>query len=77
MPTATQIAVTQMTMNDARCQALFCSGLQPSEAPTADMTVARARPPLPPSRLAMAGRITGDDRGTLLPDHQHAFVGEH
>jgi len=38
---------------------------------------ARARPPRPPSRLAMAGRITGDDRGTLLPDHQHTFVGEH
>jgi len=37
MPTATQIAVTQMTMNDARCQALFCSGLEPSEVPTADM----------------------------------------
>ena len=42
MPTATQIAVTQMTMNDARCQALFCSGLQPSEAPTADMAVSCA-----------------------------------
>ncbi len=37
MPTAAQIAVTQMTMDDARCPALFCSGLQPSEAPTADM----------------------------------------
>ena len=37
MPTATQITVTQMTMNDAHCQALFCSGLQPSETPTADM----------------------------------------
>lgn len=37
MPTATQIAVTQTTVDDARCQALFCSGLQPSEASTADM----------------------------------------
>jgi hypothetical protein len=37
MPTATQIAVAQMTMNDARGQALFCSGLQLPEAPTADM----------------------------------------
>jgi len=37
MPTATQIALTQMTMNGARCQALFSSGLQPSDAPTADM----------------------------------------
>jgi hypothetical protein len=37
MPTATQIAWTQTTMNGARCQALFCSGLQPSDAPTAAM----------------------------------------
>lgn len=37
MPTATQIALTEMTMNGARCQALFCSGLQPSDAPTAGM----------------------------------------
>ena len=37
MPTATQIAPTQMTTNGARCQALFSSGLQPSDAPTADM----------------------------------------
>lgn len=37
MPTATLIAPTQMTMNGARCQALFSSGLQPSDTPTADM----------------------------------------
>ena len=37
MPTATLIALIQMTMNGARCQALFSSGLQPSDAPTADM----------------------------------------
>src|SRR6266576_1437173 len=37
MPTATLIALTQMTMNGARCQALFSSGLQPSDTPTADM----------------------------------------
>ena len=37
MPTATQITVTQLDMNGARCQALFSSGLQPSDAPTADM----------------------------------------
>ena len=37
MPTATQIAVTQLDMNGARCQALFSSGLQPSDTPTADM----------------------------------------
>jgi hypothetical protein len=37
MPAATLIALTQMTMNGARCQALFSSGLQPSDAPTADM----------------------------------------
>ena len=39
MPTATQIAPTQLDMNGARCQALFSSGLQPSDAPTADMVV--------------------------------------
>jgi hypothetical protein len=37
MPTATQIAVTQLDMNGARCKALFSSALQPSDAPTADM----------------------------------------
>ena len=37
MPTATQIAVTQLDMNGTRCQALFSSGLQPSDTPTADM----------------------------------------
>ena len=37
MPTATQIAVTQLDMNGARCQALFSSRLQPSDAPTTDM----------------------------------------
>ena len=37
MPTATQITVTQLDMNGARCQALFSSALQPSDAPTADM----------------------------------------
>ena len=41
MPTATQIAFTQLDSNGARCQALFCSGLQPSDAPTAG-TVATA-----------------------------------
>jgi hypothetical protein len=37
MPTAAQIALTQMTVNGARCQALFSSGLQPSDTPTAAM----------------------------------------
>jgi hypothetical protein len=37
MPDATQTAFTQKTMNGARCQALFSSALQPSDAPTADM----------------------------------------
>ena len=37
MLTATQITVTQLDMTGARCQALFSSGLQPSDAPTADM----------------------------------------
>jgi hypothetical protein len=37
MPTATQIALPELDMNGARCRALFSSGLQPSDAPTADM----------------------------------------
>ena len=37
MPTATQITVTQLDVNGVRCQALFSSGLQPSDTPTADM----------------------------------------
>ena len=37
MPTATQITVTPPDVNGARCQALFSSGLQPSDAPTPDM----------------------------------------
>ena len=37
MPTATQITVTPLDLTGVRCQALFCSGLQPSDAPTADM----------------------------------------
>ena len=37
MPNATQIALTQLDINGARGQALFSSGLQPSDAPTADM----------------------------------------
>ena len=35
MPAATQITVTQLDLTGVRCQALFCSGLQPSDAPTA------------------------------------------
>jgi hypothetical protein len=41
MPTATQITVTPLDVNGTRCQALFSSGLQPSDAPTAS-TVAIA-----------------------------------
>jgi hypothetical protein len=37
MPTATQISFTQLDLTGARCPALFCSGLQPSDAPTAGM----------------------------------------
>ena len=37
MPTATQITATQPDVNGVRCQTLFSSGLQPSDAPTADM----------------------------------------
>ena len=41
MPTTTQLAVTTLNVNDARCLALFASGLQPSDAPTAE-TVTQA-----------------------------------
>ena len=37
MPTVTQITVTWLDLAGARCAALFCSGLQPSDAPTAGM----------------------------------------
>jgi hypothetical protein len=40
MPTATQVTVIQLDMDGARRQALFCSGLQPSDVPTADMVAA-------------------------------------
>jgi hypothetical protein len=38
MPTTTQLAMTGLT--EARCEALFASGLQPSDAPTAGMVAA-------------------------------------
>ena len=38
MPTTTQLAMTGL--NEARCEALFASGLQPSDAPTSDMVAA-------------------------------------
>ena len=37
MPTAIQITFTQPDLNGARCQALFSSALQPSDAPTPGM----------------------------------------
>jgi hypothetical protein len=37
MPVVTQLAMTLLHLNDARCEALFASGLQPSDAPTAEM----------------------------------------
>ena len=40
MPTATQITVTQPDLTGARCPALFCSELQPSDVPTAEMVAA-------------------------------------
>jgi hypothetical protein len=36
MPTTTQLTVTRLNVDDARCLALFASGLQPSDAPTAE-----------------------------------------
>ena len=41
MPTTTQLAMTRLSVSDARCLGLFASGLQPSDAPTAE-TVAQA-----------------------------------
>jgi len=41
MTTTTQLAVTRLNVNEARYLALFASGLQPSDAPTAE-TVAQA-----------------------------------
>ena len=38
MPTTTQLAMTGLT--EARCEALFASGLQPSDAPNAGMVAA-------------------------------------
>jgi hypothetical protein len=35
--TTAQFAATRLNLNEARCEALFASGLQPSDAPTADM----------------------------------------
>ena len=40
MFTAPQVTVTRLDMAGARCPALFCSGLQPSDAPTAGMVAA-------------------------------------
>ena len=37
--TTAQLAATRLNLNEARCEALFASGLQPSDAPTADMVV--------------------------------------
>ena len=41
MPTTTQLVVTGLNVSNVRCLALFASGLQPSDAPTAE-TVAQA-----------------------------------
>jgi len=37
MPTAPHLAFTQLDLTGACCPALFCSGLQPSDAPDAGM----------------------------------------
>ena len=37
MSTSAQLTTTRQTVNDAWCEALFASGLQPSDAPTAGM----------------------------------------
>jgi hypothetical protein len=37
MSATTQLAMTQLNVTGVRCEALFASTLQPSDAPTADM----------------------------------------
>jgi hypothetical protein len=37
MPATTQLAMTQLSVTDPRCEALFASTLQPSDAPTVGM----------------------------------------
>jgi len=37
MSITTQLFVIRLNVNDTRCEALFASGLQPSDSPTADM----------------------------------------
>jgi hypothetical protein len=41
MPAMTQLAVTRVDGNGARCEALFASGLQPADAPD-DETITEA-----------------------------------
>ena len=41
MPAMTQLAVTRVNGNGARCEALFASGLQPADAPD-DETITEA-----------------------------------
>jgi len=43
MPTTTQAALTRPGVNDARCEALFASVLQPSDAPTTEMVAEAIR----------------------------------
>jgi hypothetical protein len=40
MSTSAQLTMTWPTVNDTWCEALFASGLQPSDAPTAGMVAA-------------------------------------
>jgi hypothetical protein len=37
MPTTAQLAMARPNVNDARCEALFASALQPSDVPIAEM----------------------------------------
>jgi hypothetical protein len=37
MPATAQLAMARPNVNDARCEALFASVLQPSDVPTAEM----------------------------------------
>ena len=67
MPTATQLTVTRPDVNGARCQALFSSGPQPSDAPTADMTATAIRGAVQQSGTGGCASRMAQDFGDL-PD---------
>jgi hypothetical protein len=68
MPTAAQITVTRPDVNGVRRQALFSSGRQPSDAPTAGMAAtAISRAVQQPGTGGCAGQMAQE-----FGDHPHA-----